>query len=1040
MRFLQNILSPNRRLRSRFLQSLLAAATLAGMSGCINDIFNTNDEPAGPEVTMKYEILGFNETRALTPTALRETAMVDAYIFFYDQNGAYVNRAQATPSPATRSLSFNQPSTTTGTALVAGKAYRTVVVGNISIWKPKGYDTFDAWLEANFPGKTGKTYDELRELLTAWCADYRMLCASGAPGVSGANVNPQLSNCLPLIGEVVNAEGLPEDLTLIKAGANLEVKNSVIFSRAVCRVDLHNDARNFVVKSVRLANWRKGGYYMHEDRPYSDGGITSIGGADEAYAKELTIPTTSTGVEDYQTLKESLYAFPNMVGHTTINDESATYLIIEGYYLDNNRNYGITNLRYPTFYRVNIANEGEAQVLERNRVYRVRIKGVAGHGAENPETVNSASMLKLETIIETGETWDEENVTLASDAQGTLQLSTPSLAFPSTAGDIGYISVTTTSTASAEAPPFSFELSNATYFNAVQEGSKIKISTISANTATSVRQATLTVRCGNKRLTVRLTQNEKSMDSQVMTINGEVGDIEMEVSPYGHSDSDNPLRFVIGYPGYVYPTLYSITTLQDDGTGLVEREVATNDVEWNASMTYYHPASQGWHKLSATSNTVVLKPNTTPYIKVYKIRVTPAAYSGYQPEPVTLTLRQKPLTDLFREIKLTMPDGTVYNKDQLLEIDEHVIECFDAYIGKRAQFILPVKIEVKTSSPYYFVRLKSTFLSRDAMLYNGTSTAHNASYTPIQYEDTEQANKTERDTLSFSYTEVGSKNLYPYLVIANMGPGDPDIRGTLYIYAEKINSSVNGPKMVCFPVKFRLTSSCLLGDCVVNWNGTNYLVADRNLTAPRRFNADGEFVPAQTSTATNCIITGLPNNLIKNDPWGGVSLPYNFGNTKDLLFNKIMGDKNDFGNLSDYYTGDKYAPGSLYDSSGTTIDPKDPSNLFYNSTRLSSDWKIMDYGFFDINYYRSKGRLFIVSRVNDGGVNVGCYLPDGLYHTDKKNVLSSLYTNSGTMFSYAKLYCVRMVLPLATNEVAEALAWTRARAMKHTPSYVKRKR
>lgn len=125
-----------------------------------------------------------------------------------------------------------------------------------------------------------------------------------------------------------------------------------------------------------------------------------------------------SGQNPVQEVKGQIYAFPNMVPAVAQNDQVTTYLMIEGYYQDGTDNTPENPRNKKTYYRFNMAQNGQSQILRRNHVYRGVIVYASAPGSETETETGAEDATVPQLTYSIGETWEETGNSTVTDANG----------------------------------------------------------------------------------------------------------------------------------------------------------------------------------------------------------------------------------------------------------------------------------------------------------------------------------------------------------------------------------------------------------------------------------------------------------------------------------------------------------------------------------------------------------------------------------------------------------------------------------------------
>lgn len=380
---------------------MLGAVAALPMWGCIRDEVPGLDDPAlgAGMVRVNYTIDGMESATRATEVEGHERLLEDVHILFYrSDNESYITYQHASVTSGSSSFTFPIPD-----GLEAGTSYKTLIVGNAHSHVPAGYATFDAYLNLSMTN----TYSQMYQKIYA----ERNEDHTSATG--------EHKDALPMWGELVDGSGQPVDFRYTQTAPSgpITFSGTVHFSRSVCRLDLrHLAAQKLIIDAVKLCNYRKAGYYFHNDAPK---GEIQSGLGEEAwvkvgdpYAGNPEVP----GLLDNQQLNAAIYAFPNIVPVVQQNDDQTTYLMIRGYYQDGTDNTPENPRKKLTYYRFNMAENGQSQILRRNYRYLAVINSVKGAGAASEDEAKDAETPLLDYTVD--DTWTDSDSNTVTDSKG----------------------------------------------------------------------------------------------------------------------------------------------------------------------------------------------------------------------------------------------------------------------------------------------------------------------------------------------------------------------------------------------------------------------------------------------------------------------------------------------------------------------------------------------------------------------------------------------------------------------------------------------
>lgn len=246
----------------RFLCGLALASAM--LTGCVRE---DSEVPAGPgrtgEAEISFTVDGLAATRAVAITP-HEAKVSDVDILFFDRDGAYVTHQHADVSVGADKFAFNVPS-----QLTEGTMYRILIVGNGHEHIPSGFETFNAYLL--FLTTREGTYDAIRQKLYAMVNLTHH--GSGAVGTAGLPMWGELQKSLYGCALRLLVHGQPD------FGLRHQCEDPSGAASAVSTCGTMT-LRSFIINRVKLCNYRKGGYYFHENSvwaPESGSGIGRTG-------------------------------------------------------------------------------------------------------------------------------------------------------------------------------------------------------------------------------------------------------------------------------------------------------------------------------------------------------------------------------------------------------------------------------------------------------------------------------------------------------------------------------------------------------------------------------------------------------------------------------------------------------------------------------------------------------------------------------------------------------------------------------------------
>lgn len=897
----------------RFLCGLALASAM--LTGCVRE---DSEVPAGlgrtGEAEISFTVDGLAATRAVAITP-HEAKVSDVDILFFDRDGAYVTHQHADVSVGADKFAFNVPS-----QLTEGTMYRILIVGNGHEHIPSGFETFNAYLL--FLTTREGTYDAIRQKLYAMVNLTHH--GSGAVGTAG----------LPMWGELQNPyTGAPCDFSFTGNRTSGYVINAKIhFRRSVCRIDLrNNDVAQLIINRVKLCNYRKGGYYFHENSAWAPESGSGLGGLDEgSWIDVAATNEPEAGVRPkYQEVRGKIYAFPNMVPVVAQNDKATTYLMIEGYYQDGTDNTPENPRSKATYYRLNMAQNGQSQFLQRNYIYQGTINRAKGPGAATAQEAAGASGSLLDYNV--GEEWKDDDNTSITDNQGNfLIVSQGTLSFAAQKDLTEVVKVqvndgnawtlewdTTDSKAQDQA---CFEFSK-------PEDDMFSVRTKEDNNTDFVRRARLKVTASGPTINpdsplvaiVNVVQYSQSGDIRTLMVDEKVGTIEQPVPGQG-------------------------------STIRMQVQTGSRKAMWKAVEGEGSPAALGVKWTTGGVNnallTVDVPANTTGEERSFSLVVSRLIEDGItdtETDPVTVVFTQKESGDLI-SISPNIKQLSIEGFSAKPETDITTSNLEKGHNSVVASRNITVSLVDPT---HYTVTVQSNFNKNyDVFLHKDRIFT---SLITATYWGKE--NKETFDNLT------GLKHGDSFWIhVFRTGPGDPVITGMITITAVP-NAGTNGRShTISLPVT--VTTSCSVGDVIIP-QGDNYLlVADRNVGATPRF-VNNQYVPSQyyTNEANKVHITGKEGPDNDNEDFSGT-----------IWDRKILNDAEGF--IAEQWLSN--------DPAATNVDATGSLSPWYKLEDISK-WKLPSKSDLDaIKPYiiYSKRRAFIISEAKDGSGNyIGCYLP-----------------------------------------------------------------
>lgn len=452
-----------------------------------------------------------------------EKAVDHAYILFFEESGDNANNYATSARMASSGsrLEFPIPED-----LKPDTRYLTLVVANADSYQPSGMTDFNAHLSDLTKDMTDKTRENFAAVLTAHFTG--QLTAS----------NPGL---LPMWGRFTDNSGKETAFTFSRSGGEaVTCDGEFFFSRSLSRIDMLNLVPDKLeVAYVKVCNYRDAGLIFHDG--LNAGSVVTLKKASDAPKGDggdgyITVNAPDAG-KNVQRLEASLYAFPNVVNTCVQNDRSTTCLIIAGYFTEDGKERD-TEL---TYYRFNLANVGESQVLKRNYAYTAVIKGVKRRGASTDYGAYDDKMPIFEYDVD--DEWQITDDNYVSDADGNfIVVSKSHLTFSGEASEAENIELRVSTS-----PKMTWELApvnepgneNDKFQWSKLSDEALKVGPRENNATQYVRFGYLQVVATNTetgkqvKMPIYLQQLSLKYDIKMLTVNGNTGTFTQELPPSG---------------------------------------------------------------------------------------------------------------------------------------------------------------------------------------------------------------------------------------------------------------------------------------------------------------------------------------------------------------------------------------------------------------------------------------------------------------------------------------------------------------------------
>lgn len=844
-----------------------------------------------------------------------EKAVDHAYILFFEESGDNANNYATSARMASSGsrLEFPIPED-----LKPDTRYLTLVVANADSYLPSGMTDFNAHLSDLTKDMTDKTRENFAAVLTAHFTG--QLTAS----------NPGL---LPMWGRFTDNSGKETAFTFSRSGGEaVTCDGEFFFSRSLSRIDMLNLVPDKLeVAYVKVCNYRDAGLIFHDG--LNAGSVVTLKKASDAPKGDgsdgyITVNAPDAG-KNVQRLEASLYAFPNVVNTCVQNDRSTTCLIIAGYFTEDGKERD-TEL---TYYRFNLANVGESQVLKRNYAYTAVIKGVKRRGASTDYGAYDDKMPIFEYDVD--DEWQITDDNYVSDADGNfIVVSKSHLTFSGEASEAENIELRVSTS-----PKMTWELApvnepgneNDKFQWSKLSDEALKVGPRENNATQYVRFGYLEVVATNTetgkqvKMPIYLQQLSLKYDIKMLTVNGNTGTFTQELPPSG---------------GAVY--LRVVTGGNTNNWVAVDVD---NDIErWDKDAT--------WTKKGGNNSELMIS--------------VPANISGYD-RTATLKVSLNPEDENVLPVTILLHQGT---SDQWFSIlpdpsDGVKINAFSTISGY-PNGVLPGTsrgFKVQLTDKNYRFKVTTSFnqgrdlrLSKGANLEGRSAQSTHEAFTPETLDNLE------------------SGSMF-YINPFRTGPGDPTIKGTVTVTAYDVEHP-DKRKEQTFDVQIVSEDNYLLYDVVIG----NILVADRNLGHDNRVrqNIDG------SSDIDPVMIGNFYEDENVKIYTNGADIPENVRSdyNDDTKRYDPLDDRNGENKYMNLDASEEWVNYTNLNSAAEDWWKKyhlDSENRFSPFYQNATKWRIANYQ--DIlkiaeNVRFSKWRMFLVSEIGEElvGVPVVCWL------------------------------------------------------------------
>lgn len=779
-------------LAARLVSLLLFAA---GVSSCAerDELFSCRDlsgETGEGALNIPFEVDGEMPIARGVVSQSHETYLQKTYLLFFDHStegeDCLVGYKAVTVGSGKKVFSFDPPTT-----LEPDTEYLVLALGNPEHYTSSGATAVKETLDEMIDDRT--TYIEAQQKLSITYSD---------------PVTKDDPSRMPMWGMYMDNSNMDIPFLFTKdADGNISVVSGGIFkfSRSICRVDICNLMGHVLdIKCARVVNYNTFGYYFNDN--FTDIRIKEY---EPASAPEGDVYTNSKGYmpitqgmnegSTTQRLEGSLYCFPNMVGTSVVNDQITTALMIAGYYTDPETGVKDDDL---TYYRFNLANPGEPQMLKRNYCYRATIKGVKERGADSEEEAYNSSTPIFEYDID--DEWDVSDENFVSDGDGNfLIINRSHLTFQGEASEADFVELRVSTN-----PELEWELewwdvtgNQNSLFNASKLSDQaIKCGPKTTNSTDYVRYGYLRVVATNPRtgkklsLPIYITQLSTLYNVKTLTVNGYTGRITQELNPMGGTIS---LEVVTGSNANEW-------TVTDDANMLIS---------WDTQNVSYTPEGNNRTMLNITVPANMTKSARSATL-IVSLKENDIADDGSKVVPdVTIELTQDPSPCLLDVAG--MPTNGPLD-----------IQCFSISPDNPNGVVNPKSFTVRLADSRLRYKVESDFDQyRDLVL----STEHET--TAIATHPT-----TEPETYGMSLTGMITGTHF-YINPFRTGPNDPAILGKIKVTAYMPDDeSISETRT--FSVRL-LSEPVVIDDVFALVNDTYFMVPDRNYGATERHQDDG---------------------------------------------------------------------------------------------------------------------------------------------------------------------------------------------------------
>lgn len=778
----------------------LAAVFSAGCSDEADRDFVSWSGDEG-DITLSYVVDGDMPLSRGMIANEHETALKTVHILFFDKSKGEELAGYCSLNVGTgkKKISFDAPE-----SLSPDNAYSVLAVGNADMYREDEDISFATLIEKHI-----NDHSDYNDIVGE-------LCAFSEQAITNKDLE-----ALPLWGRYIDSDNNDADFIFTMEGNKQTVAagTSFFFSRAVCRLDLHNlVGQQLKIVCARVVNGRTAGNYFTDGLNAGDQPSLT---PQEAPSGKGYVPVTTDMIEGESTtqrIQASLYAFPNTLSASVVNDKKTTALMIAGYWYDNESGQYDNIL---TYYRFNIANAGEAQTLMRNYCYVATIKGAKRRGADNEsDAYNDSSPV---FIYDVDEEWDTTGDNVVSDEDGNfLIVNKTHLTFTGDMKENDFVELrVSTNPELTWSVEWDDQAGNKNeYFNFSKiSDAAVKCGPKEENHTNYVRYAYLHIVARNPisgkelRMHIYLMQLSTSYNVKTLSVNGNTGTFTQKLSPYGGSLS---LLVVTGGKGNQWVASDANTFVNAWGEGCSFTRSGDN----NTYLTINYPANTvadyktGELQTLKGTITVSLVENDTDEHGVKQVK------------DVVINLEQEPSNQLLDIVG--MPTG-------VLELD-----CLDMNPGNYHGVVNAKGFMVRLTDPeHYRYRINSTFdYYRDLCIsldVDRTDISDNPAHSTHDYQEVITVD--EDYMYEFGLYDIENGRTF-YINPFRMGPGDPPIHGTITVTAYNIYDEKARTESRSFAVTLK-AHDVYMGDVAIDAriNGQQKLLimADRNVAATPRY-------------------------------------------------------------------------------------------------------------------------------------------------------------------------------------------------------------